>query len=105
MTLTVGMMSVMLCKNSEKQPKFQRHRYWVRERFFETLMDKYKHSRKWLFAYRDVARSTDERTVIALAIPREPASIKLPLMLFGKRLRARTARRATLVGKSSILSY
>ena len=31
-------------------------------------------------AYRDVARSTDERSVIALAIPREPASIKLPVL-------------------------
>jgi hypothetical protein len=58
----------------------QNFRYWVSEHFFRSIMLKYGYEREWLLVYRDVVRSTDERTVIALAIPRSPASIKLPAL-------------------------
>jgi len=55
-------------------------RYAVSSRFFEHLLEKYDYSRDWFLAYRDVARSTDVRTVVASVIPRVPASIKLPIL-------------------------
>jgi hypothetical protein len=64
----------------DKVPERQVFRYWVSEPFFESIMEKYEYRKPWLLAYRDVARSTDERSVIALAIPREPASRKLPIL-------------------------
>ncbi len=71
---------VKTLQGEAKRPDTQRHRYWVTEGFFEDLMTKYNCPRHWLLGYRDVARSTGERSVIALAIPREPASIKLPIL-------------------------
>lgn len=65
---------------SEKSSDEQNFRYWVSERSFDSIIEKYNFYKPWLLAYRDVARSTDERSVIALAIPREPASIKLPIL-------------------------
>lgn len=58
----------------------QIHRYWVKERFFLDLMEKYPRQPNWFLGYRDVARATDERSVIALALPHEPASIKHPTL-------------------------
>lgn len=43
-----------------------------------------KWSRPWLLGWRDIARSTDERTVIASVIPRTAVGNKLPLMLAAK---------------------
>lgn len=71
---------------SDKDAQRQNFRYWVSEKFFNSLMQKYHYERPWFLAYRDVVRSTDERTVIALALPREPASIKLPVLGFDDRL-------------------
>ena len=47
-------------------------------------MEKYDCQRPWFLAYRDVVRATDERSVIALALPREPALRKLPILGFGQ---------------------
>jgi hypothetical protein len=60
-------------------------KYWVDEEFFAQLVGKYSHDRAWFLAYRDVARSTDTRTMLAVAIPRTPASIKLPILGLGDR--------------------
>ena len=64
----------------EKNPSAQLFRYWTSAKFFDELMQKYDYERSWFLAYRDVARATDERSVIALGISREPASIKLPIL-------------------------
>ncbi len=66
--------------DNNKNPEKQFFRYWVSESFFESVIEKYDYRKPWFLAYRDVARSTDERSVIALSIPREPASIKLPVL-------------------------
>lgn len=39
-------------------------------------------SPRWLMGWRDICRSTDERTVIASVIPRNAVSNKMPLMMF-----------------------
>jgi hypothetical protein len=57
-------------------------RYWVSEGFFDSLMMKYDYSKQFLLSYRDVARSTDIRTMIAVAIPKLPASVNLPVLGF-----------------------
>jgi hypothetical protein len=60
------------------------HRYWVGSSFFEGLVAKYPDDREWFLGYRDVARSTDVRTIIAAAVPRLPASRKLPILGFAR---------------------
>ena len=47
-------------------------RYWVSNSFFNALMLKYDYPQGWFLAYRDIARSNDIRTMIAVAIPRLP---------------------------------
>jgi hypothetical protein len=57
-------------------------RYWVPEKqVADRLRDRW--SRGWLLGWRDICRSTDERTVIASLIPRAGVGNKLPLMLPG----------------------
>lgn len=66
--------------NDRSDASRQAHRYWVSQKFFASLLAKYPPQASWLLGYRDVARATDERSVIALALPREPASIKQPTL-------------------------
>ncbi|MCL4445705.1 MAG: SAM-dependent methyltransferase [Actinobacteria bacterium] len=59
-------------------------RYWVdAERVDERLVggDGDHGERTWLLGFRDICRSTDERTVIASVIPRAAVGNKLPLLL------------------------
>lgn len=72
--------SVRQLADDEKDARHQRHRYWASRQFFDDLMQKYPWDAPYLIAYRDVVRATDERTLISLALPREPASIKLPVL-------------------------
>ena len=46
----------------------------------DALMD--ERSPRWLMGFRDIARSTDERTVIASILPRAAVGNNLPLMIF-----------------------
>jgi N-6 DNA Methylase len=71
-------------------------RYWVEEAFFSSLMTKYEYQPDWFLAYRDVARPTDTRTLIATAIPRFPASRKLPVLGFHEEGRRGTMLLANL---------
>jgi hypothetical protein len=57
-------------------------KFWVRESFFKSIMAKYDYQPEWFLTYRDVARTSDTRTLIATAIPRVPASRKLPVLGF-----------------------
>ena len=63
-----------------------RPRYWVeaREVFLRTAA-----SPKWLLGFRDIARATDERTVIASVLPRAGVGNNLPLMLLDVALSQR----------------
>lgn len=53
-------------------------RYWVESSEVDKRLPE---GDKWLLGFRDVCRSTDERTVIATAIPRAAVGNKLPLLL------------------------
>ena len=57
-------------------------RFYVEPQFFRQLIGKYEPLPPFFLAYRDVARSTDERTIIAAAIPVTPASRKAPVLGF-----------------------
>lgn len=50
-----------------------------------TLLDVWmdRRSPRWLMGWRDICRSTDERTVIASVVPRLGVGNNMPLMLFG----------------------
>jgi hypothetical protein len=54
-------------------------RYWISSDEVEARLGDWKNS--WLLAFRSIARSTDERTLIAAIIPRTAVSGKLPLAL------------------------
>ncbi|MCS7295421.1 MAG: SAM-dependent DNA methyltransferase, partial [Dehalococcoidia bacterium] len=56
-------------------------RYWVAEREVEAKLAEKGWSRGWLLGWRDIARSTDERTVIASVIPRVAVGDTFLLML------------------------
>ncbi|MBF0583864.1 MAG: hypothetical protein HQL80_06450, partial [Magnetococcales bacterium] len=55
-------------------------RYWVPEKEVESRLKAKGWNREWLMGWRDICRSTDERTVIAGVIPRVGVSNKLPLI-------------------------
>jgi hypothetical protein len=55
-------------------------RYWVPEIEVEERL-KGRWDRGWLLGWRDICRSTDERTVIASVVPRVGVGHKFPLML------------------------
>ena len=54
-------------------------RYWVPRADVEHKLDGW--SAPWLLAFRDIARSTDERTFISACLPRVGAGNKAPLLL------------------------
>jgi len=65
-------------RNAEYEPL---PRYWVPlEKVFSELK-RLDWSRKWLFGFRDIARSTDERTCIASLIPIAGVGHKMPLVI------------------------
>jgi hypothetical protein len=58
-------------------------RYWVPEAEVRERLAAMGWSRRWLMGWRDICRSTDERTVIATALPRTGSGDSL-LLLFPK---------------------
>jgi hypothetical protein len=58
-------------------------RYWVAEPEVDARLANWGH--EWLLGWRDICRSTDERTVITAVLPRVGAGNKIPLMLGGAR--------------------
>jgi hypothetical protein len=56
-------------------------RYWVERAEVETRLSKRSWDKRWLFGWRDIARSTDERTLICSALPRVAVGNTLFLML------------------------
>ena len=57
-------------------------RYWVPEAEVTARLAAKGWTRGWLMGWRDIARATDERTVIASVFPRCAVGNQLPLMLF-----------------------
>ncbi|MBF0309978.1 MAG: hypothetical protein HQL56_10665 [Magnetococcales bacterium] len=56
-------------------------RYWVPEAEVESRLKAKNWNRGWLMGWRDICRSTDERTVIAGVIPRVGVGNKFPLLM------------------------
>ena len=78
-------------------------RYWVEERLVEQrLADKGWH-RGWLMGWRDICRSTDERTVIASVIPRVAVGHTAPLFFAAESPRTQAALLANWT--SLVLDY
>lgn len=60
-------------------------RYWVERRHVETSIPT-NYKLKWFHAFRDIARSTDTRTIITTIIPRYAVGNKLPILLSNENL-------------------
>jgi hypothetical protein len=54
-------------------------RYWVHIAEVEACLEDPKWNKPWLFGWRDIARTTDERTVIASVLPRVGVGHTMPL--------------------------
>lgn len=60
-------------------------RYWVDAAEVEARLRDKGWARGWLMGWRDICRSTDERTVIASVVPLAGVGNQMPLMLFDAR--------------------
>ena len=56
-------------------------RYWVRYRDVQDVLDKTGWERGWLMGWRDIARSTDIRTVVGGVFPLSAVGNKLPVWM------------------------
>ena len=90
--------------NQKGDPSFTvKPRYWVPEEEVNARLAGSGWSRKWLMGWRDIARATDERTLISGVIPQVGVGHTLPLILS----RAEPKRQAALLGclTSMVLDY
>jgi hypothetical protein len=69
-------------------------RYWVRTEEVDAQLPHW--GQNWLVGFRDIARNTDERTVIAGFFPRTAAGNKLPELMLGVDARRAAAAVASL---------
>jgi hypothetical protein len=60
-------------------------RYWVERSELETRLRAQGWDRHWLIGWRDICRSTDERTMIASLIPWCGVGNKIPLLFFSEK--------------------
>jgi hypothetical protein len=77
-------------------------RYWVPENEVTDRLGARGWTQGWLMGWRDIARATDERTVIAAALPRVGVGNKIPLMFPTQPISARHS--AALLGCLSSLT-
>jgi hypothetical protein len=69
-----------------RDPSFEpTPRYWVPEVEVAGRIAAKHWTRQWLMGWRDICRSTDERTVIATAFPRAGVNHKMPLFMTNER--------------------
>jgi hypothetical protein len=61
-------------------------RYWVDRKEVDTRLARRNWGTGWLLGWRDIARSTDERTMICSALPRAAVGHTYPLMLTQSQL-------------------
>jgi hypothetical protein len=66
-----------------KPSYFPKPQFWVPE---SELLKKLPSSEPWLFVFRDIARTTDRRTLIAAPVPFCALGNKLPILLFPPEL-------------------
>ena len=71
-------------------------RYWVRESDVRDRLSAKGWGHQWLLGWRDICRSTDERTVIASVFPVTAIGNNLPVMFFQEAIS--TAQIALLLG-------
>jgi len=73
---------------TEKQdPDFKvMPRYWVDRKEVETRLKAQGWNREWLMGWRDICRSTDERTVIATTVPIVAIGHTMPIFFSSKEL-------------------
>jgi hypothetical protein len=70
----------------KSNPSFRvKPRYWVDQSAVEERLLQKRWNRGWLMGWRDITNATNERTLIASAIPRVGVGNQLPLMIFGPR--------------------
>lgn len=77
-------------------------RYWVPEREVSDRLTAKGWTGQWLMGWRDICRSTDERTVIATAFPRLGVGNKIPLIFPSDSISPLLA--AALIGSLSSLT-
>ncbi len=80
-----------------------RPRYWVPRDEVEARLAARDWHRGWLLGWRDICRSTDERTVIAGVVPRVGVGNNFPLMFPNKQIEPKLL--AALVGNLSALAF
>ncbi|TVT50501.1 MAG: N-6 DNA methylase [Denitromonas halophila] len=78
-------------------------RYWVEAAEVEARLRDKGWERGWLMGWRDICRSTDERTVIAGLIPTVGVGNKMPLFLFGPNILPRQV--AAFYGNLAALAF
>ena len=69
--------------------------------FAESLLE--PASPRWFVGFRDIARATDERTVIASVLPRAGVGNKIPLLFFGRDKSIR--QQSALVANLAVLCF
>lgn len=83
--------------DAKKDPKFRiSPRYWVKAAELESRLAARSWHRGWLMGWRDICRSTDERTVIATVLPRVGLGNTLPMFMTGREPREAAALLANL---------
>lgn len=76
-----GSVSRDVAQAEHRDPDFHAlPRYWVEAAEVDNRLEG-KWNREWLLTYRNIARSTDERTMIISAIPRAAVSNSSPLLM------------------------
>lgn len=86
-----------LIPSEKENPEFEaKPRYWVPEEEVRARLQAKGWQREWLIGWRDICRATDERTVIAGAIPRSGVGDKFLLAMPGVDARAAAALLATM---------
>ncbi|AEK59699.1 conserved hypothetical protein (plasmid) [Acidithiobacillus caldus SM-1] len=78
-------------------------RYWVDASEVEQRLADKAWTRGWLMGWRDITNATNERTVIAAAVPRVGVGNQMPLMLFAER--DNPQKYATLLANLSALVF
>ena len=89
--------------NSEKgdPTSFAQPRYWLKDSDKESVLVG-RQVRQWLMGWRDICRSTDERTVIAGVIPRVGVGHTNPLFCFAM---GEACKEAALLGNLNALVF
>ena len=91
---------------NKQDPSFSiQPRYWVQRQEVHSRLQQQGWRRSWLMGWRDIARSTDERTVIASVFPRAGVGHKILLMLPDCEEGPDPQYLAALLGNLSCLVY